>query len=689
MNKERFIQWLHRRLACKHAWARIVIVLLLGMPILLISGIALAEASSGNVILVLDASGSMWGQVDREPKIEIAREVVGSIIADWDESVHLGLTAYGHRRKGDCNDIESLIGVGPVNKRSFMSTVNRISPKGMTPLSQAVVQAARELRYREQKATVILVSDGKETCHMDPCTVGRELEEAGVDFTAHIIGFDVKDEFSIGQLRCLAKNTGGTFTLADNASALKDALRKAVAWSRVSLRAPEYIFSDIAFKVEWQGPNASGDKIVFVPRGSSEGTLGEYALTAGGNPARLIGPAGAGPYEVRYVSGEEGTTILKLDVTLRGSAASVKAPETAMTGTRFEVNWTGPNHRGDRIVLVPVSEEEERYSGGRFSIATSRGSPSTLTAYSEPGDYEVRYLAGRGARVLARQPISLISAQASLNSPTQVEAGMDVEVHWTGPDSPGDRIVLVSRNMQEGRYMTGGFSAKTSAGDPVKLTAFTEPGDYEIRYLAHADGKVIARIPLKITATTLTLDAPEEVMAGTAFDVQWSGSSHAGDRIVIMPKSAADGRYMSGGFAASPGKVSPVKLIAFSDPGEYEVRYMSHADGKIIARDALRVTPSDITLNAPDQVPAGESFEVSKTGGSNVNGRIILVKASTPEGSYFTNATYNVKVSNETSVRLSAFPEPGKYEVRYMADGDGKTLAVTKIRIIQTATDEY
>ena len=49
----------------------------------------------------------------------------------------------------------------------------------MTP--DAVIAAAKALRYTEDKATVILVSDGRETCERDPCAVGRELEAAGVD----------------------------------------------------------------------------------------------------------------------------------------------------------------------------------------------------------------------------------------------------------------------------------------------------------------------------------------------------------------------------------------------------------------------------------------------------------------------------------------------------------------------------
>ena len=127
-----------------------------------------------NVMLVLDASGSMWGQIDGRSKIEIAREATGKVVSDWDPANQIGLIAYGHRRKGDCSDIETLIPLGPLEGDVFMDTVNALNPKGMTPLSQAVIDAAAALKSSEQKATVILVSDGEETCKLDPCAVGAD-----------------------------------------------------------------------------------------------------------------------------------------------------------------------------------------------------------------------------------------------------------------------------------------------------------------------------------------------------------------------------------------------------------------------------------------------------------------------------------------------------------------------------------
>ena len=184
-----------------------------------------APQGPGQSMLVLDASGSMWGQIGGKPKIEIAREAVASMLATWPTSQQLGLMAYGHRSKGNCADIEMLKAPGSVDKTSFQQSVNALQPKGMTPISASVRMAAEQLKFSERKATVILVSDGEETCHADPCVLGQELEKLGVDFTAHVIGFDIeKGSKAHAQLQCLATSTGGKYLDARNAEDLNKAM---------------------------------------------------------------------------------------------------------------------------------------------------------------------------------------------------------------------------------------------------------------------------------------------------------------------------------------------------------------------------------------------------------------------------------------------------------------------------------
>jgi len=43
-------------------------------------------------IMVLDASGSMWGQIDGKAKITIAQEVIGELLQSLPADQELGLT---------------------------------------------------------------------------------------------------------------------------------------------------------------------------------------------------------------------------------------------------------------------------------------------------------------------------------------------------------------------------------------------------------------------------------------------------------------------------------------------------------------------------------------------------------------------------------------------------------------------
>ncbi|MEJ2118789.1 MAG: hypothetical protein P8Y36_13235, partial [Alphaproteobacteria bacterium] len=142
-------------------------------------------------------------------------------------STKLGLMAYGHRRKGDCSDIETIYQVGTPNAKAVIDAVKPLQAIGKTPLTAAVLKAAEQLKYTEEKATVILISDGKETCDADPCEIGRELKKKGIDFTVHVVGFDIKKDESAG-LQCLAEATGGLYVSAGNAKDLEKAIYKTV-----------------------------------------------------------------------------------------------------------------------------------------------------------------------------------------------------------------------------------------------------------------------------------------------------------------------------------------------------------------------------------------------------------------------------------------------------------------------------
>ena len=184
----------------------------------------LSAEDNPRAVIIFDASGSMWGQINGVTKIVIARDALKNVVKEWNPNVELGLTAYGHRSKGDCNDIETIIPVGKIDKNRVISTVMSIKPKGKTPISRSLRKVADEIKYTEEKATIILISDGKETCDPDPCGTAKELEAQGIDFVTHVIGFNV-DKKTSQQLECIADATGGEYFSAKNAAALNNAMK--------------------------------------------------------------------------------------------------------------------------------------------------------------------------------------------------------------------------------------------------------------------------------------------------------------------------------------------------------------------------------------------------------------------------------------------------------------------------------
>jgi len=180
-------------------------------------------AASSKAMIIFDASGSMWGKVEGKSKITIAKEALGDLIRGWNDDIEVGLTVYGHRRKGDCNDIETLIPIGRVDKSAMLKRVASIMPKGKTPIAKSLKQVASALRDVEDETTIILISDGKESCDPDPCAVAASLKEQGINVVAHVIGFHV-DKATDKQLGCIAQATGGRYFSADNAAALNQAM---------------------------------------------------------------------------------------------------------------------------------------------------------------------------------------------------------------------------------------------------------------------------------------------------------------------------------------------------------------------------------------------------------------------------------------------------------------------------------
>ena len=205
------------------ARAATVVFVLLAALFAIQPHMAQADESGGKVLFILDASGSMWGEVKGEDKIVIAKQVMSDLVHQLPEGMEAGLEVYGHRSKGDCGDIEITVPLARGNHEAMVQQIQAITPKGMTPITGSLQMAAEALRDTEQQASIVLVSDGKETCEADPCAAIEAIRAQGINVRVHVVGFDVKDE-ERKQLQCIADAGGGKYFSADDAGQLTAAL---------------------------------------------------------------------------------------------------------------------------------------------------------------------------------------------------------------------------------------------------------------------------------------------------------------------------------------------------------------------------------------------------------------------------------------------------------------------------------
>jgi Ca-activated chloride channel family protein len=261
-------------------------------------------------------------------------------------------------------------------------------------------------------------------------------------------------------------------------------------------------------------------------------------------------------------------------------APGLDAAAEVAAGAQFDVSWTGPNGVGDYVTIVKLGATQwtdEDY------FNCSGGSPQQLAAPTEPGDYELWIVAGESKEILTRRPIKVLAFVGTLDAPASVEANHEFDVAWTGPEGPGDYVTIVKLGATQ---WTDEDYFNASGDSPQKLLSPVEAGAYEIWYVTGADRVIQVRRPIAVTATSATVDAPDDVAKGAEFQVTWTGPKGPSDYITIVPVGSPPGTYLAY-FNASAG--SPGSLDAPDEAGDYEIWYVIGQDRSVLAKAPIRV----------------------------------------------------------------------------------------------------
>ena len=186
--------------------------------------------AGGAVSLILDASGSMLQRMDGVRRIEIAkRGLIDAVSRHLAPGTPVALRVFGHREPNACRtDLE--IPLAPLDPAAAQRRIEDIQARNLarTPIADSLAQVESDLSKAKGPKTVVLVTDGEETCDGDPGAVIQALIDKGFDFRLNIIGFALDDDLLEAQFAEWAELGGGEYYSAGNEDSFGQALQAAL-----------------------------------------------------------------------------------------------------------------------------------------------------------------------------------------------------------------------------------------------------------------------------------------------------------------------------------------------------------------------------------------------------------------------------------------------------------------------------
>lgn len=203
---------------------RYILLILLFSAAIGVSGQTQPAGETKRILILLDGSGSMIDPWNGTNKWEVAKKLVIKTIDSIqkaDPDVEIGLRVFGHqspRAQHNCEDTKLEVAISKNSAALIKSALNRITPKGYTPIAYSLFVSAGDFASTEGTNSIILITDGIENCEGDPCASSDALRDKRVTLKPFVIGLGLK-ESDKGQFDCI-----GTYYDADNEKNFSNAM---------------------------------------------------------------------------------------------------------------------------------------------------------------------------------------------------------------------------------------------------------------------------------------------------------------------------------------------------------------------------------------------------------------------------------------------------------------------------------
>jgi Mg-chelatase subunit ChlD len=183
-----------------------------------------------NLVIVLDVSGSMKAALGETTRWQTALDTLKEVLSALPDDLNVGLRVYGHRYSSKsaqtCQDTELLVPIAPLDRERIVAAATALAPRGETPLVRSILKSVGDLKSAGG-GSVILITDGEESCKGDAKAAAREIKASGVNVSLNIVGFTLTGKSVEAELAKLAGSTGGRYYGAQDGAQLSRAVKLA------------------------------------------------------------------------------------------------------------------------------------------------------------------------------------------------------------------------------------------------------------------------------------------------------------------------------------------------------------------------------------------------------------------------------------------------------------------------------
>lgn len=150
-------------------------------------------------------------------RLSAAKGAIGSMLSSLPSDMDVGLVVFGQ-----CKGAENHKFFSPAERTRLMALLDGIRPMEGTPLARGIERAGSIVDGRSVPATIVVVSDGEDSCGRDLCAAARELKAAKPKVIINVV-----DVNGLGEGSCMAEATGGRVLTMTSPADLPELVRKA------------------------------------------------------------------------------------------------------------------------------------------------------------------------------------------------------------------------------------------------------------------------------------------------------------------------------------------------------------------------------------------------------------------------------------------------------------------------------